>query len=96
MYRDINKDKIKDYDKLYYKNNKDKINEQQKIYREKNSDKIKKKQKMYRDNNKIEIELNKTVDLLLNLKYNDLKNWNFFRLKIKNNIIFENKWVKIS
>jgi hypothetical protein len=51
-YREVNKDKIKEYQKEYNEANKDKLKEQKKEYREANKDKRKEQAKEYREANK--------------------------------------------
>ena len=55
IYNEQNKDKIKEYKKEYHHQNKDKINEQTKLYNEQNKDKIKDYKKEYRHQNKDKI-----------------------------------------
>ena len=52
VYREANKEKIKDANKNHYDNNKEQKREYNKIYREANKEKIKESQKDYRYNNK--------------------------------------------
>ncbi len=51
-YREDNKDKEKERQRIYRENNKDKVKEKQRIYRENNKDKIKERNRIYRENNK--------------------------------------------
>jgi hypothetical protein len=52
IYRENNPDKIKEKKKIYRENNRDKIREKKKIYRENNRDKIREARKVYRENNR--------------------------------------------
>jgi hypothetical protein len=56
LYREINKDALKQKKKEYYENNKDEIKERSKKYREINNDILKQKKKEYYENNKDEIK----------------------------------------
>ena len=58
-YREENKDKIKEFEKLYYEENKEHLLKYHKEYREQNVDKIKDWQKGYRDKNEKQIKSNK-------------------------------------
>jgi hypothetical protein len=51
-YREDNKEKLAEYDKMKYENNKEKIAEHQKEYRENNKEKIAEHQKEYYESNK--------------------------------------------
>jgi len=55
-YREQNKDKILEHNKIYYEQNKDKIKEQHKKYKEQNKDKIKEQRKTYYEQNKDKIK----------------------------------------
>jgi len=56
IYRDENKDAIKEQKKHYYKTNKDEIKEQMKQYREEHKDEIKEQKKHHYETNKNEIK----------------------------------------
>jgi hypothetical protein len=56
IYREINKDRIKQYKKELYENNKEIIAEKNKIYREANKDKLKQQNKEYHEANKDKIK----------------------------------------
>ena len=56
LYREQNKDKIKQNKKKYYEQNRDKIDEKNKLYREQNKDKIKQNHKKYYEQNKDKID----------------------------------------
>jgi len=58
QYREDNKDKINEKQRLYDKANKDKKNEKQKLYRQLNKAKISEYNKQYRELNKIKSQIN--------------------------------------
>jgi hypothetical protein len=58
-WRELNKDKKKEFDKEYYENNKDKIKDRNKEYRKANKDRIKDRDKEWRELNKD--KLNKKI-----------------------------------
>ena len=55
QYRANNKDKIREYKRLYYEKNKDKIREYKCLYYEKNKDKLREKNRQYQIDNKDKI-----------------------------------------
>ena len=58
LYRENNKEKIKERDRLYQKNNPEKINEISRRYRKRNPEKTKERNRLYYENNKEKIKEN--------------------------------------
>ena len=71
-YREVNKDKIKEYNTVYYKNNIDKIKEQKQEYKINNKDKINEYSKEYRTNNKDKIKEKISCECGCDIRRSDL------------------------
>ena len=92
------------YSKEYKENNKDKIRESNKIYYEKNKIKVLQHQKQYRDNNKEKLALvrNRRADCvcrvsyrITNKKHHDIAN-NFHKIFLEHKKLFQASLNKIT